>query len=540
MATALIDILSQNLKKKAIDGGKSSRAAKARNYEDSSPEPSFPHSATSDLGGDRKSTPPFPEPKYSSTLDGKDEEFLLSNLKKLNTDFGPSGMPFPPPPAAAAGATGRMERDNHGGGHHHGAAAPPYPTPYGPGAYGPQMPGMGGPLGGPMNGGAMAPYGAFHQHMNHYGPPPTMHNNGFGRGAGMPPNNGHGPGGPFHGGCYPNGSPVGYRGPGGRFAGGPPPPSRSASHSARGGGSDSHHNQQSNALVVRRNDDAEFDPETKVWKDMFYRLFNGVNGWTHTFAADNMTPGAAEAATQGNARLWQYMLKVAACYKDAHAAPKHALFLLTSPEHRPHFLTRLVLQYVEQEVLHPKFWLGWDDETDAAITKLGPVLDYIGYPLEQRRAARQQLRVVVEGIVRDEEYPRFRSFKTHEHTKRLKDIVGPFLASPISGSTSASKDVDRDAHDASVGLLSLVNVAMEISHKMMVGRLSFAFTWNECAVKFSADSHLALNSDLQALALQHKHTRICLVVTPSISYRDDSGVSIVPRGVTKAQVLVMN
>lgn len=371
---------------------------------------------------------------------------------------------------------------------------PPYPS-YGP--YGPGMPNFG-PMG-PMNG-AMAPYSAFHP-MNAYGPP--MPN--YGRGS-MPPN-GHGPS--YHG----YGSPV-YRAPG-KY-------SRSASHSARG--SESH---QSNALVLRRNDDSEFDPETKVWKDMFFRLFNGVNGWTHSFGAE-IVPGAVEEATKNNPKLWEYILKVATCYKDPNSAPRHALFMLNSPEHRPHFISRLILQYMEQEMLHPKLWLGWDDETDMEINKLGPILDFIGYPLEQRRAARQQLRTVVEGIVKDEEYPRFRTFKTSEHAKRLKDIVGPFLSSPVAGA------------DASVGLLSVANTAMEISHKMMASRLSFSFTWNECAVKFSHDSHIAFNSDLQGLALQHKHTRVCLVVTPSISYRDDSGISIVPRGVTKAQVLVMN
>lgn len=388
-----------------------------------------------------------------------------------------------------------MERDNH---MHHGTV-PPY---HSYGQYGPPMPSVGpmGPMG-PMNG-ALAPYGAFNP-MNPYGPP--MPN--FGRPP-MPPN-GHAPS--FHGYASPS-----YRGPG-KYG-----QSRSASHSARG--SDSHH---SNALVLRRNDDSEFDPETKVWKDMFFRLFTGVNGWTHTFGA-KIIPGAVEEATKNNPKLWDYILKVATCYKDANAAPKHALFMLNSPEHRPHFISRLMLQYMEQEMLHPKFWLGWDDETDIELRKVGPIIDFIGYPLEQRRTARQQLRTIVEGIAKDEEYSRFRAFKTNEHAKRLKDIVGPFVSSPVAGT------------DASVGLLSVANTAMEISHKIMASRLSFAYTWNECAVKFSHDSHIALNSDLNGLALQHKHTRICLVVTPSISYRDDNGFSIVPRGVTKAQVLVMN
>lgn len=257
------------------------------------------------------------------------------------------------------------------------------------------------------------------------------------------------------------------------------------------------------------------------------RLFKTVGGWSETHCRQ-IIPGAAEAATRSNPKLWEYMLKVAACYKDAQAAPKHALFMLNSPEHRTHFITRLILQYIEQEMLHYKVWLGWDDNTDRALQSVGPMVDFIGHPFEQRRYARHQTRTLVEGIVSDPEYARFRKFKTTEHATRFKDIAGPFL-SP-----------DSNKSEASLGLHSIANLAMEISNKMMTSRLSFTFTWNECAVKFSHDSHIALNADQHGLALQHKHIRVMLVVTPGISYRDHSGVSIVPRGVTKAQVLIMN
>jgi hypothetical protein len=260
---------------------------------------------------------------------------------------------------------------------------------------------------------------------------------------------------------------------------------------------------------------------------MFMRLFKTVGGWSDTYCRQ-IIPGAAEAATRNNSKLWEYMLKVAACYKDAQAAPKHALFMLNSPEHRTHFITRLILQYIEQEMLHHKLWIGWDDGTDRILQTIGPVVEFIGQPPEQRRLAQQQMRSIIEGIVADHDYPRFRTYKTTEHAARFKDIAGPFLST------------DSVKSEASLGLHSIANLAMEISHKMMTSRLSFTFTWNECAVKFSHDSHIALDSDQHGLALQHKHTRVMLVVTPSISYRDHNGVSIVPRGVTKAQVLIMN
>lgn len=447
----------------------------------------------------------------------------MNNLKKLQLDAssgsGKNSNSIPPPPSG----TSRMQRDNLV--NHNGPPPHPYghfghPMPMGLGSMG-HIPPMGhmGSLGPsdhmqPMNA-ALAHYGGFPP-LSAYGPPGPSYGHGLPPSAQLPPYTSHG------------GAPS-FQGSAPARHGQPRPSSHS---SARGSES-----QPSTALVLRRNDDSDIDPETKVWKDMFLKLFTGCFGWASSHCKE-ITPGAVEAATKNNPRLWDYILKVAACYKDVQAAPKHALFMLNSPEHRLHFISRLLLQYIEQEMLHWKFWLGWDDEVDLELHKIGPVIDYIGYPLEMRRDARHRLRSIVEGIVRDEEYGRFRSFKTSQHATRLKDIAGPFLGSNSSGSTSST--AAGASHDASVGLHSMANMGMELSNKMMTSRLSFAFTWNECAVKFCHDSHMALNSPLNGMALQHKHIRIALVVTPSVSYRDDTGPSIVPRGVTKAQVLVMN
>lgn len=479
------DLSIQTLKRKVSDGSKLSKGSRLvdNRDDDKSPELEFPHSATSELGEKHRRTPPIPQPKLPSGISLKDEEFLINNLKNLKADFAPSRDAFPVPPRPT-----RFERDNEP------RYGPPPPPSYG--HFGSQVPPMSTMAHFGPTSGALAPYGAFPP-VGAYGPPgPTFRGN--------TPTNGQ-----YHG--YAN---TTYQ---------PPTFSRTrATHSSRNSQSGN-----AGALVLRRDDDSDFDPETKAWKEMFMRLFKTVGGWSDTYCRQ-IVPGSAEAATRNNPKLWEYMLKVAACYKDAQAAPKHALFMLNSSEHRTHFITRLILQYIEQEMLHYKFWVGWDDATDRLLQSIGPMIDSISHPLEQRRYARQQLRATIEGIVADPDYSRFRTFKTTEHAARFKDIAGPFL------SPNAVKS------EASLGLHSVANLAMEISHKMMTSRLSFTFTWNECAVKFSHDSHIALNADQHGLALQHKHTRVMLVITPSISYRDHSGISIVPRGVTKAQVLIMN
>lgn len=486
------------MKDKYINGpraaNKLSRSASGAGYDDSSSSSlDFPHSATSTVNW--SDSPRIPEPKYKSTLSSKDEEFLINNLKNLE-------MPPEIPP---------MEPNTR-----HVLGGPP-PNPYGHFGHPVPMPPMA-PMN-PMNSmnsmntmnpmnpmnpmaGPVAPYGF--PPMGAYGPQ-------------VPPNYGPGPHYGGHAYSVPPPQQIQIQ---------PQSQTRNQGQSRRDHSQSSRVSQSQHALVVRRSDDAELDAEVEMWKGMFEKLFKSAHGWAEIHCKQ-IVPGAVEEATKENPKLWDYILKVATCHKDYHAAPKHAMFLLNSPDHRTHFISRLLLQYIEQEIFTWKFWLGWDDETDVQLNKLGPITDFMGHPVEQRRDARQQIRNLVEEIVKDEDYSRFRQYKQNLHVGRFKDIAGPFV-NPNPGK------------DVTVGLHAIANNAMEISMKMMTSRLTFSFAWNECGVKFAHDSHVALNTDLHGLSLQHKHTRISIVVTPHITYRDDTGRSILPRGVAKAQVVTMN
>lgn len=471
---------------------KFSRATSMSYDGSSSSTPEFPHSATSTIGFDSPRL--IPETKYNPTLTKEDEEFLINRLKNLEV---PEPSPFEREPQHVPGGPPPNPYGNFGNPMPMAAMAPMPPM-----APMSAIPPMHNPVGG-----AMPPYGF--PPMGAYGPQ-------------MPPAYGQGP----H-----------FGGPG--YAVPPPAPQqdqaqaqprnqgqsrRSSSRSSRvsePAGQATHQ-----ALTIRQIDDIGIETEVQMWKDLFMRLFKSAHGWSELHCT-KIVPGAVEEATSKNAKLWDYILKVAVCYKDPMAASKHALFMLNSSAHRSHFIARLLLQYIEQEMFTWKFWLGWDDETDIQLNKFGPIVDFIGHPLETRRDARKQIRRLVEDIGRDDDYMRFRHYKQSLHVGRFKDIAGSFIT-------------PHPSHDHNVGLHSIANTAMEISMKMMTSRLSFAFTWNECGVKFCHDSHIALNSDLHGLSLQHKHTRVAVVVTPSISYRDDTGRNIVPRGVSKAQVLIMN
>ena len=131
-------------------------------------------------------------------------------------------------------------------------------------------------------------------------------------------------------------------------------------------------------------------------------------------------------------------------------------------------------------------------------------------------------------ILTDPDFPSFRQRKESFHQQRLKTIVGPLM----DGSASRS--------DAGYDLHNIAATALQISANMFQSRLSFQFVWNDTCTKFTADSHIAKETAVDAVTLQMRQWRLKLVITPGVTIRDDRGMSIVPRRVLRSEVLVMN
>lgn len=464
----------QTLKRKLSHGSKLSKLTINEKRDDNrSPPPEF-NSATSELTYKHRRSPSIPQPKMGSAITHQDQSFLLNNLNR-NID-GRQG--FPPHQGA-----NRTERGSHFQGGFD--AAPPSFGQFGhqlPSAVGPNTP-MGGAPGyyGPYP--PVPPYGQ--QTGGHAHGPPVLHHS-----YGMPSTQ------PSAGFPHPRPGPSGHV-----------PPAR-----------------PSNALVARHDDDAD----VTYWRMRFQRLFDAVKGWTEEFD-EEVSNATVDRVGMNNTRLWTYILQVAACYKSPQSTPKHAQFLLTNNDHRTKFMTRLILQYLEQEVLRPKFWLHWDSAVDEYLrSSVLPVLENAGYPFEQRRVAHGRLQEAVDHITNRPELKERREDIRQFHVKALKQITGAFYLE-TAGST------DRDP--SNVGLHSIVNMAMDASAKMMQSRLSFSFIWNECGVKFSHDSHRAIN---EHLIQHHKHMRVAIVVTPGVSFRNDNGTSILARSICTATVMVMH
>lgn len=136
---------------------------------------------------------------------------------------------------------------------------------------------------------------------------------------------------------------------------------------------------------------------------------------------------------------------------------------------------------------------------------------------------------VIGKILADDDFTEYRQGRINFHQQRLKTIVGPLM------------DEDVSRQDAGFDLHNVASAGLQVSAMMFQSRLNFEFHWSTTCTKFSVDHHEVLgNPDVDPVLLQQKQYRVKLVVTPTILFRDDRGVSINPKRVARSQVFVMN
>lgn len=122
----------------------------------------------------------------------------------------------------------------------------------------------------------------------------------------------------------------------------------------------------------------------------------------------------------------------------------------------------------------------------------------------------------------------YRAGRTSFHQQRLKTIVGPLMDPAASRS------------DAGFDLHAVASAALQVSALMFQSRLNFEFSWSTTCSKFSVDFHVPKDAPMDPLMLQQRQYRLKLVVTPSILFRDDRGVSASTKRVLRSEVFVMN
>ena len=132
-------------------------------------------------------------------------------------------------------------------------------------------------------------------------------------------------------------------------------------------------------------------------------------------------------------------------------------------------------------------------------------------------------------VVEAKDYHNFRASQLNDHTKELRDILGPMLNDGVLR-CEAGNDLGGFALHA-----------WDLSVKMHTAGLTFQIYFPATASKFTAAT---MNSKdrphVDSMDLQVQQLRLKLVITPVITMRDDKGTTIKTKAVHSANVLLMS
>lgn len=152
----------------------------------------------------------------------------------------------------------------------------------------------------------------------------------------------------------------------------------------------------------------------------------------------------------------------------------------------------------------------------------------LGQPNEARQKLIERRAGAIRSIIEDPNYREWRSTKLHDHSRELRNMLGPML----------NAGADRSLAGKDLGCLAIM--VWDQSAKNNSAPYTFQTYFPDTNSKFSAGSMIARDRPgIDSTLLQIKQARVKLVITPVITLRDDGGTTIKARSLHFATVLLM-
>ncbi|PQE16877.1 hypothetical protein CJF30_00003582 [Rutstroemia sp. NJR-2017a BBW] len=259
----------------------------------------------------------------------------------------------------------------------------------------------------------------------------------------------------------------------------------------------------------------------------FTRIFTIIEGWSREYA-HMVNPSQDRGIASGNQGLWTYMMRLT--YPDPQSAHSHVMALLSNEQTRFWFVMRMAMTYCFEEIMHPKTFQQFNVAVSSKLKSIKDRLDAKPVPsIDARQELIREQSNVVEQVIASPHYTEFRNAALMHHTKHLRDMLGPLL----------NKNCSRSKAGADLGVL--VIACFDLGSKMWSARLSFQIIFPELlGAKFVAGTMIAKDHpNDNPFHLQTKQKRLKLVMTPSITMRDDNSLTIIAKNLHKANVLLM-
>lgn len=228
----------------------------------------------------------------------------------------------------------------------------------------------------------------------------------------------------------------------------------------------------------------------------------------------------------------------AASYVDYHLRNENSKACL---------VTRVVIDYVVNNVWVPTAWTGMDDETSYELQRLQDEFartsgmshranpksliteNFQGQSCVVRQPLLDRQARVLDSIMK-----RDREQVTDFYKAKIGEITGTLLSNlqPVMNAPTNPSEAYRD-------LEAVAESAWELSSSILTSRLTFDFRFPEIGCRFSAQSMLPIWPNTDPLELQSKHWRVAMVTTPVITCRNDTGTNISAHSVALADVFCM-
>lgn len=228
---------------------------------------------------------------------------------------------------------------------------------------------------------------------------------------------------------------------------------------------------------------------------------------------------------------WSYICSL--IYADPHQAAAHLTYLFSITMYRPYVVLRVCLDYFFKKILSPDIFLGFSTELDAHLAALQQEMAMCNtsdQPEPRQRIIDQHARIIAH-LIQSPGFDAFQSNVINGHSVNLAQILKPMRSCKLP------------EDDVLKAVRCMVDVAFTISCKVWSSSVTLNFSFPECGVRYAFGTMHAFNANHMGIPderiLQFNHYRVSFIMSPTLSVRDDRGITSKTSGIRKADVLVM-
>lgn len=105
-----------------------------------------------------------------------------------------------------------------------------------------------------------------------------------------------------------------------------------------------------------------------------FHFFNSIKDWVDKYCGNVVGKEAVKTMSLQQPRLWDYACSVT-YPNNRNNASSHSIFMLTDEAYRSFFISRLVIQFVVQQLWSPQAWEGMNEQLTDVLVNVKQRLD---------------------------------------------------------------------------------------------------------------------------------------------------------------------